>query len=77
MPSGFRFPEKIRPSFEAPADATFEEAFAALKVAVERLRATQERVPHPVMGKLSLEEWEQFHLRHAEMHLSFVNPSAA
>ena len=27
---------------------------------------------HPVLGHLTREEWTQFHLRHAELHMSFV-----
>jgi hypothetical protein len=29
---------------------------------------------HPVLGKLTHEEWTQLHLRHAELHLSFAVP---
>jgi hypothetical protein len=29
---------------------------------------------YPVFGKLTPEEWHQFHLRHAELHMSFVLP---
>jgi len=29
-------------------------------------------VSHPLFGKLSREEWNRFHLRHAELHMSFL-----
>ncbi|MBX9787841.1 MAG: DUF1569 domain-containing protein [Pirellulales bacterium] len=32
------------------------------------------RVPHPVIGRLSVDQWNRFHLRHAELHLSFFVP---
>jgi hypothetical protein len=28
----------------------------------------------PVLGRLSHEQWVQFHCRHAEMHFSFMHP---
>jgi hypothetical protein len=27
---------------------------------------------HPVLGKLTHDQWKQIHLRHAELHLSFA-----
>ena len=30
--------------------------------------------PHPVIGRLSAAQWNKFHLRHAELHLSFFVP---
>ncbi len=32
---------------------------------------------HPVFGAMNVEQWNQFHLRHAEMHLSFIVPEGA
>lgn len=47
---------------------------AALEKAVGRLDATSQRKPHPLLGRLTREEWDQFELRHAELHLSFLVP---
>jgi len=41
---------------------------------VARLQATTKRYPSPAFGPLTLEEWDQLHLRHAELHLSFFVP---
>ncbi|CAN5195137.1 hypothetical protein BH10PLA2_BH10PLA2_19120 [soil metagenome] len=49
-------------------------AFAKVEQAVKRLQAETKRSSHPVLGKLSHEEWNTFHLRHSEMHMSFVVP---
>ena len=54
-------------------------------VGVERLTQAIERVlscrdgfaANPVMGRLSREQWLQFHVFHAERHLSFLVPQSA
>ena len=52
-----------------------------LDAATDRLRRTIDRVStepmiarHPIFGRLSQEQWRQFHLHHAAHHLSFVIP---
>jgi hypothetical protein len=75
---------QLRPGFQLPAYAAkylipeeeceMHEALAHLHSAVTRLRATTRRHPSPVFGPLTLEEWDQLHLRHAELHLSFFVP---
>ena len=37
-------------------------------------RGEDRRVSHPIFGSMSRAEWDQMHLRHAEMHLSFIRP---
>jgi hypothetical protein len=76
--------QPMRPGFQLPAYAArylipedeceMHEALAHLHAAVTRLRATTRRHPSPVFGPLTLEEWDQLHLRHAELHLSFFVP---
>ncbi len=41
---------------------------------IDRLNREPQRYPSPVFGKMTKEEWDQLHLRHAEMHLSFYVP---
>jgi hypothetical protein len=31
-------------------------------------------MPNPVFGAMTPEDWKRLHLRHAELHLSFVVP---
>jgi hypothetical protein len=50
---------------------------AELRRAVGRLHDEIDRAPHPVLGELSLDEWDSLHLRHAEMHMSFLVPESA
>lgn len=33
------------------------------------------RALHPWFDELSTGEWDQFNLRHAELHMSFVHPA--
>jgi hypothetical protein len=56
-----------------PAMVWTEDALGVLRHAVGRVRAGErmER-PSPTIGPLSHEEWLGFHLRHAELHFSFV-----
>jgi len=54
-----------------PGDAVgrYRRAFA-------RLQAGTPGFPHPFFGPLTNEEWMMLHLRHAELHLSFLHPTS-
>ncbi|QDT44111.1 hypothetical protein Pan241w_42170 [Gimesia alba] len=69
LPAGFKSSEKY-----IPGETTTEAGLAALQTAVERQHRELSRVDHPAFGKLTNQEWEDFQLRHAEMHMSFVIP---
>ena len=69
IPAGFKSPDSF-----VPGETSTEEGLAALRAAVERQNRETERALHPGFGKLSKEEWNEFNLRHAEMHMSFVVP---
>jgi hypothetical protein len=74
MPAGFRIP---RASLRAMVDESgvhADEALRALREGIARLQSESRRAPHPVFGELTREEWDQVHMRHAELHLSFVVP---
>ena len=70
---GFQLPKDIEPGFYPPA-ASPHEALEMLRTAVARLRNEKMTARHPVLGKLTHDEWNQLHLRHAELHLSFAVP---
>ncbi|MGD9720453.1 MAG: DUF1569 domain-containing protein [Pirellulales bacterium] len=54
-------------------DARFPAASARLSAAVERIaRGEQMLQPSPFEGHISHEQWVFVHLRHAELHLSFL-----
>ena len=69
IPAGFKTAAKYTPEPTSP-----EAGLEALRAAAARLEKEPKRALHPAFGKLTLEEWNQFHLRHAEMHLSFIVP---
>lgn len=72
LPRGFQIPrggERL-----IPPPVSFDEGLAALEAGIATLKASDRRIAHPVFGRMSIAQWDQFHLRHAEMHLSFIVP---
>ncbi len=45
-----------------------------LKTAIQPLHLEPQRMPSPFLGKLTKDEWDRLHMRHAELHLSFFVP---
>jgi Protein of unknown function (DUF1569) len=74
FPAGFQLPRSGAAKLVAQDTTTLDEGMAALLAGIERLAREASRVSHPVVGKLTVLEWDQFHLRHAEMHMSFILP---
>lgn len=56
-------------------DAELQAALESVRKAVQRFQSETRRSPHPAFGHLTPEEWFKFHLRHSEMHMSFVVPA--
>ncbi len=75
MKPGFRWSEREAKLVTPQREISTEEGLAHLRRAVARWRAEPQRHPSPLLGRLSLEQWEQFQLRHAENHLGFVVPA--
>ena len=73
LPTGVRLPgegaARLMPGPTSNADGV-----AALERAIEHLRSTRTRHPHPALGRMNVRQWNAFHLRHAELHLSFILP---
>jgi hypothetical protein len=76
LPPGFQLPPEAA-AVLVREPASVEAAIAALEQAISGLKQTSQRAPHPVLGSLSASQWDLFHLRHAEMHLSFLVPETA
>jgi hypothetical protein len=74
----------VRPGFTNPVEATSIEPDAAITdgdgVAyllrqISRVEKGERMVqPSPVEGRITHDQWYYFHLRHAELHLSFQHP---
>lgn len=62
----------VRTLMPPPSDAA--RALANLRLATERVQRETKRSPNPGFGEMSLAEWNQLYLRHAELHLSFCVP---
>lgn len=73
-PAGFRMPEKMKPIFMPASGTATDDGLAHLRTAVERFQTADLPARSPTFGKMSRDDWHQFHCRHAELHLSFLVP---
>ncbi|MBI1313048.1 DUF1569 domain-containing protein [bacterium] len=55
-------------------DVTLEAALEKVRSGLSRLEHEVPVADHPFFGKMASEEWMQLHLRHCELHMSFVLP---
>jgi len=72
MPAGFQLPKPMADKIIYVEAISPQEGLSRLQDAIKRFRSDLSRKPHNILGKMSGTEWHQFHLRHAELHLSFV-----
>jgi len=71
LPAGFKSTTEFIP------DATsVDDGLSSLRQAVSRQRNESVRAPHPGLGNITRDEWNDFHLRHAELHMSFLVDAA-
>jgi len=71
MRTGIKLPEEFRPKPGLDHRAEAE----ALRAAIAYYLANPTpRAPHPIMGKLTNDEWDRFHCVHAAHHLRFAIP---
>lgn len=75
FPAGFQLPRVARKLLIPEQQIHFDDALAQLRTAIDRLQTEQQRGTHPVLGALTVDEWNRFHLRHAELHLGFLVPA--
>lgn len=73
MKPGFILPQRAN-SYLPQADIGLDSAREHLETATQRLATTTPNAAHPFLGRLSDREWLALHLRHAELHMSFVVP---
>lgn len=67
LPAGFKAPRRFQPD---PIDT--QAALDDLRRAIARMKAENNRVMHPAFGNITRKEWDQFNLRHCELHMSFI-----
>lgn len=71
---GLKLPKAAEPYLPDPS-LTVEDSLAECQRAVERLATETPTAKHPFFGAMASEEWMALHLRHAELHMSFVVPA--
>lgn len=74
---GFSIPKAGEDKFVPDTETSVEDGLNALRAGIERCKNDATRTYHPVLENISTEDWDKFNLRHAEMHMSFVVPSAS
>ncbi|HZZ27852.1 MAG TPA: DUF1569 domain-containing protein [Pirellulales bacterium] len=74
MKPGFKLPEKAAETLMPSGPVSTQEGLDDLRKTIDRLNREPQRQPSPVFGPMTHEEWDQLHLRHAELHLSFFVP---
>lgn len=71
VPPGLKLPPDV--PFLPAGEVSVEEGTAALKREIGRVQGGAAFIPaSPLFGKLSREQWIELHLRHAELHMSFI-----
>lgn len=73
LPVGFILPPDADAATIPPLDTPLDGALAHLEASALRLAQSEQRAPSLIFGKLSAAEWEQLHLRHAELHLGYMH----
>ena len=74
MPNGMPLPKRLAPSPELDDRAEAE----ALRAAVAALaRHAGPMANHPFFGRMTMDQWRQFHAIHGAHHLGFLVPNAA
>ena len=76
MKPGFTLPKKFS-SYLPSEECTVEESLPKVLAAIKRFEDELPHADHPFFGKMASEEWMNLHIRHAELHMSFVVPTAS
>jgi hypothetical protein len=74
MPAGYNQSSDNAKSV-VPGPTTTAEGLADLRAAVARLKREPHRAKHPMFGELDKEQWDKLHLKHANLHMSFLVPA--
>ena len=73
MPSGIKLPAKASYMLPDP-DITNEDGIAFLREQVQRIKNGEQFThPSPIFGKLTHDQWMTIQLKHAALHLGFLD----
>ena len=73
MRAGLRLPSSAK-ALVPGNDLNLSTALNRLDSALARYEIEPQRAPHPFLGMLASQEYTSMHLRHCELHMSFVVP---
>jgi len=77
IPAGITLRGQSRVLIPEP-DISSEQGLSELRAQIKRLQdGAQMTHPSPIFGRLDQEQWMGLHLRHAALHLSFLDPGEA
>lgn len=84
---GYFLKKGFKPGIKTPPGAdglqpssniSWDEALAGLRQTMQRLENGERMTrPSPIFGKMTHEQWEQLHCRHAELHFGFMHPMSS
>jgi len=74
MPPGYQLPPEAARTL-VPGPTSTEQGLAAMRAAIARQERESNRAKNPVFGELTRDEWNQLHLKHSALHMSFLVPS--
>jgi hypothetical protein len=72
LPAGFRMP-KVEAGTYGTEVVSLDDGERELLAAIDRLERHVPPPRHFLFGRMSREDWSTMHLRHAELHLSFLD----
>ncbi len=75
FPAGLNPPRSARQRLMPQESVSFEDGLQRLESGIARLKNEEQRMVHPLTGPLTREQWDRFHLTHAELHMSFHVPA--
>lgn len=75
VPAGFRLP--ARSSSLVPPEIAIADGLANFRIATARITSKLDRAcSHSAFGPCTADDWNRWHLRHCELHMSFILPLA-
>ncbi len=73
-PRGIKLPSGAQWILWSRENVPLESALEHLRTSVARFAATDNLLPHPLYGKISMADHHQFQCRHFELHLGYLDP---
>lgn len=74
LPEGIRPPAFMFREVAPPNEVNTEDGLQAFRRAIGRLNSESHRDREQCFHLFTREEWDRFHIRHAELHLGFIVP---